>query len=480
MYKGRIENADSLLKLNLPDLGNNNYATLALYPNNGLKIPLIGKDLLFSLLLEALVLCVGLIYLWRRLNKKLLSPLANLSADLRAGKLDSHKVTSTTIFELNELIDALKCMHIEVKEKVSLTAEANAARQVAHDIRSPLASLMLLLSHASALPEEQRTMMRTAVQRITDIVNSLYHKAQRELQQSSEKNLIDEAFMISSLIDSLISEKRIQMREKENVQINLHLEKAYGLFSKVNAAEFKRALSNLINNSLESFDNKPHSIQVVVERVDNLIKIYICDDGWGMPTKIMDKIGEYGFSYGKSSMTGAGSGIGIYHAIQTVKAAGGCFSVDSERDQGTKVTITLPQSKVPFWFIEKIEIASIQRIIILDDDQSIHNLWRERFSSLSKNIELVFFSCYKLFQNYWYVTVLELDKTLFLIDYELLHQNLTGLDVIENMNIAKHAVLVTSYYEDSDIRERANKIRLQMIPKGMAAYVPISVRHITQ
>ncbi|EKD49968.1 MAG: hypothetical protein ACD_62C00692G0001, partial [uncultured bacterium] len=62
------------------------------------------------------------------------------------------------------------------QEATKLQAISNTARQVAHDIRSPLAALSMVSSGLKELPEEERILIRTAVQRIEDIANDLSNK----------------------------------------------------------------------------------------------------------------------------------------------------------------------------------------------------------------------------------------------------------------------------------------------------------------
>jgi len=373
-------------------LGERKKAILSLYPMNDQKKPWILDELIMPLVLEAFMLSLGFVYLWRRFNQSLLSPLSDLVANLKPGQIETYTPNQNTIYELKELSDTLKLMNIEIQDKIAYEAEVNTAKQVGHDIRSPLACLILSLSQTSELPEDLRTLMRSAIQRITDIANSLHTKALRNKNSDAASEAV-ESTMISSLVDSLISEKRMQLRDKENVQIDLNFENAYGLFSKINSTDLKRVLSNLINNSVESFDSEVHHIHVAVERDHNWVQILIQDDGKGIPSDILDKLGLHGFSYGKENFINSGTGLGISHAVKVIKSFEGVFSITSELGVGTKVTISLPKSDIPNWFVEKLSIDQAQQIIVLDDDQSIYNLWRDRFSRLpQKNIKLIHYS----------------------------------------------------------------------------------------
>jgi len=418
----------------------------------------------------------GFLYLWWRFHRCLLSPLVSLRNSSKQGTLSTYNPKAETILELQELSETLKKMEVNDRKKAILETRAEAARQVAHDIRSPLASLMLLLTNDLSLPNEKRTLMRAAIQRITDIVNSLYDDAQKTSATPAVSDNLNN-FMVAFLVDALISEKRIQVRGRRNVQINLDLIDSYGLFACVNSADLKRALSNLIDNSLEAFDENPHQINVVVNRdsSNERVQIIIEDDGKGISPDILHKVGFYGFSYGKENSNQSGSGLGVHYAIKTIKLFGGEFFIESKENIGTKVTILLPRLSAPSWFVEKIDLSEIQYVVVLDDDQSMHNFWSDKLKlHIKKTLSFVCFSCCNEFRSYFVgnESVLR-NNALFLVDYEFLRQEVSGLDLIQEFNLARHAILVTSYYEDINVRMRAEKLGLGIIPKGMVAFVPI-------
>jgi hypothetical protein len=65
---------------------------------------------------------------------------------------------------------------------------------------------------------------------------------------------------------------------------------------------------------------------------------------------------------------------------------------------------------------------------------------------------------------------------LYLVDYELLRDTRTGLDVIEELGVANRSILVTSRYEDTTIRKRCEGLKIPLIPKGIAGFLPVFVR----
>jgi len=458
------------------NLGNEKFSSIKLYPLKNLKVLNFIDTLLMPLLLETLVLSVGFLWLLRRTKRKLLNPLNELVLNLETGNIEKFSPKVEAVIELKQLCNTLQKMTADLRKKAQYEAEAIAAKQVAHDIRSPLACLNLLLSYATALPENQRILMRSSIQRITDIANELQSKA-KKITPTIESEYQRENVMISSLLESLITEKRIQLGLTTNIRIDLNLDKSYGLFANINTIEFTRALSNLIGNSLEAFDNRSHLIFVTVDYDEDHVIIRIEDDGKGIPEDVLDKVGNYGFSYGKEGLKSSGSGLGVHHALKTIASFGGTLSIDSKIKSGTSVFIKLPKVSPPQWFVSKIELSQIKLIVILDDDESIHNLWRDKLQVQKKqyNFEVKHFKLVKEFEHFFYSDLTySKDKVLFLVDYEFVDQNTNGLKIIEKLHLERSSILVTSHHDDSSIRERtiASGV-IRIIPKSIVSYIPL-------
>ena len=61
------------------------------------------------------------------------------------------------------------------------------------------------------------------------------------------------------------------------------------------------------------------------------------------------------------------------------------------------------------------------------------------------------------------------------MDYELLNQPKTGLDLIEDLGIEKYSILVTSRYEEASIQARVSYLRLSLLPKTLVGFVPFEM-----
>lgn len=370
-------------------------------------------------------------------------------------------------------------------ERQSLQSFARLSSQVAHDIRSPLAALDIALRDLNQLPEETRMLVRNAVNRIADIANHLLreNRAQNAVPDvSARPSQAGEPLatqLISSLIDPIISEKRLQFRSRMDVRIEMELGPAsYGLFAEVQPVEFQRLISNLINNSVEALSGAG-IISVVVSGDESGVLIAVQDNGRGIAPEILPRLARLGETHGKPD----GSGLGLYHARTSVERWGGTLNIESfpgpSPRSGTIIRIRLPRKAAPSWFVPRLQLQSGQSVAILDDDSAIHQVWRTRLEPLElggrSNLELLHFSTPEIFREWFNESSTQSQHSLNLVDYELRGSPCTGIDLIEELGIAAKSILVTSRYEDRRIQERCERLGLRLIPKSMAGLVPLSV-----
>lgn len=375
-----------------------------------------------------------------------------------------------------EKAQTLRLLKEKSDELIKSQAISNLASQISHDVRSPLAALNMVVGSLGQLPEEKRLLIRSSVQRINDIANNLLEQGKIK-KEVVPKNRVS-SILLAPLIDSLTSEKRAQFRDKMAVQIECDIQDGYGIFSMVDPVELKRVLSNLINNSIEAFPSSGGKVSVKLSKTKNRVQISVADNGKGIPKEMLARIGEKGVSHGNEGST-AGSGLGLFHAKSTIESFLGNVSIESFENKGTSIVMQFPIVNAPNWFVSKVILSSNQKVIVLDDDMSVHSIWRGRLQSLNvknRGIELIGFTSGLEFKNWVHMHSNEQNSNcLYLIDYELLGQDCNGLDILQELEIGPRAILVSSRFEEQHIVERCATLGVRLIPKSMAGFVPMSV-----
>jgi signal transduction histidine kinase len=354
-------------------------------------------------------------------------------------------------------------------------ALSELATQVAHDIRAPLVALGGIENLLHELSEDHRIMVRTAVGRIRDIANQLLDRARGRASSDSQPAV----HLIWSLVDSIVSEKRMQIlveRSDRPVEIFFHPDQnAYSSFTRVSSMELKIILSNLINNAIEAQTSTPerNDVELSIREENDSVQILVIDRGSGIPPELIPELGQKGKTFGRPQ----GSGLGLYHARTQLTAWGGDLKIKSEVGQGTTMTVVLPKSKPPSWFVDRLEISSGSRVVVLDDDSSIHFMWKQKLSELDAQVQQIDFFRGRDFRVWLQENSIN-GASLFLFDYELLGESQTGLDIIEEAGLREKAILITSRYEEERVTERCLRLDVKLIPKTLARFVPLQIAHL--
>jgi signal transduction histidine kinase len=451
------------------------------------------------LIMIAVVFSLGLV------QRLILTPLREMSEYLRASVPDLEmSETDNEIVTLNrsihKYVETLKRQEEERQVRARLEASSLLAKQVSHDIRSPLSALNMVLGCLGEIQEEKRILIRDSVRRINDIANNLLERGKSGGVPGPRSGGSVE--LIPALVDSIVSEKRTQFRHLSNIEIEVNLNQSYGLFAWIDSDKLKRTLSNLINNSVEAIQSRQQlqsqlprgqqgqgqqsqgrveidvssrlesesaSESAPIEGVETIF-ISISDNGVGIPPEILNKLGQAGVTFGKAG-TESGSGLGFSYSKGVIEEMGGKLRVESRERQGAKITVLLPRKKAPDWFVDCLVVAPNTKIVCLDDDTSIHQLWKGRLEAIGRpEADFVGFTSGAAFKS-WYAQQVN-KKLCLLFDFELLNQSQSGLDIIEELHL-KQTILVTSRYDEEQLRERCRHLGVHIIPKGMAGYIPI-------
>ncbi len=244
---------------------------------------------------------------------------------------------------LNEQLEArvvertrqLKDSQERLRNSERLASIGTLAAGIAHEIRNPLNSILLITQVAGRyrgeVPKPIRDMFEsvtTEAKRCAAIIKNvlLFAKAER-----TERTLQDVNEVIKHAVDLAKS-----YLGPGKTEVFLHLQDD-PLPAELNSTEFEQVLINLINNASESSPGQVR-IDISTVEIDQKVRITVSDNGPGIPEDILKHIFDPFFST-KRQKGNTGLGLSLSHGI--IADHGGIMNVESTVGQGTTFTIEL-------------------------------------------------------------------------------------------------------------------------------------------
>lgn len=230
---------------------------------------------------------------------------------------------------------ALKQTSETIANKQDSVMMNQIAKQAAHDIKSPLSVLNILSSaRFDHMPEESRTLMAAAVQRINEIANDLLEMQSIAPQAPVKK----ESKCILGQIQDVIKEKKLSHPENTRIDFVSHVIETDELSCVLPKSEMQRMVSNLLNNAIEATADRAGQVLVEVIEYMFFVEVSVEDNGSGIPAHLLAEFGREGLTSKKQ-----GSGLGVYNAKKVLHAVGGSLRFSTEKNIGTKITMRIPR-----------------------------------------------------------------------------------------------------------------------------------------
>ncbi|MEA3348869.1 MAG: response regulator, partial [Pseudomonadota bacterium] len=246
----------------------------------------------------------------------------------------------TKPFHLQELLARIKSrLKLTHEHRQTVTRERSKALKqmvegVEHEIRNPVVSIGGFARRIlDDLPEDDRKKEYAKV--ILKETERLEHMVKESVALQSLISGRKENLDIHSLIDTALTQTTT-LKEQHQVTINRHYDYSLPPLP-LNYDNMLIAFIQLISNGLEAIDNDGNlTISTSFDGSSNLV-IEITDNGRGIKTEDLERIFDPFFT---SKMSGSGMGLPLTRKI--IDYHHGTISVESQPDQGTRVTVTLP------------------------------------------------------------------------------------------------------------------------------------------
>ncbi|TBR23564.1 HAMP domain-containing protein [bacterium] len=246
-------------------------------------------------------------------------------------------------------------------------AYADLARQVAHDIRAPLAAMGSLVEDFSQLSAEKRGVVDGALGRIRDIASELLEKYRAKAPAAAEP------LALAASVSAIVAEKAAKYRANTAVTLLWSPPADAGAFvATADRLDFERLVSNLVDNGVEALGGRG-TVALALTDLGTDVRLEVHDDGRGIPPEVLGKLGRKGATFGKAG----GSGLGLHHAKACAEAWGGSLQVRSEPGRGTTVAVTLPKASPP---------SAEGPVVLIDDDPLVRKTWEVAAKAKGKDL----------------------------------------------------------------------------------------------
>lgn len=211
---------------------------------------------------------------------------------------------------------------------------------VAHDLRSPLASVsmvteMILDEKCEGSREEMIKLIKVSADNSLNLINEILEAAGMENNTKSSKGKTN----VNNLLKNSVELLRFKAAEKQQKLILFPSETNKDIL--INKEKIARVLNNLITNAIK-FSGIGSSIEVKAIQKDTSLQIVVQDYGIGIPENLKNKVFNM-FTEAKRMGTSGERpfGLGLSICKQIVEAHEGSIWFESEPGKGTAFFVEL-------------------------------------------------------------------------------------------------------------------------------------------
>ncbi|UFT98494.1 HAMP domain-containing histidine kinase [Radiobacillus kanasensis] len=197
-----------------------------------------------------------------------------------------------------------------------------------HDLKTPLVSVEGLLSLIQMkYPYEKDPKLKDYLDRVDGSIQKMSDMISEILYEDIKRNI-----SVSELMNYVTSHLAL---DEQLIDMNIELESDLPPI-RVNKIRFSRAISNLLENSIVSFQGKKGKIRITISSHLTGVLFEIWDNGSGINQQDLQTIWEEGFS------TKDSTGLGLTFVKRVVDHHDGSIAVSSTLGSHTKIDIYIP------------------------------------------------------------------------------------------------------------------------------------------
>lgn len=270
------------------------------------------------------------------------------------GTLQGFAKVTRNLTERKQNEDRLKASNLLLQEQQTELQRLNDAKDdfislASHQLRTPATAIKQLLGmivegfYGEVPADLEKTIQKAydSNERQIDIVNSLLRVAQID---SGKVVLRQTSVDLNVLINELVKQYDGIIRDKnQTITLSLYKQPVYG---RVDEHYYRMALENILDNA-SKYTEEGGAITIITNITDDHATVSIRDSGVGISSEHYDSLFEkFNRIPNQMSHKVAGSGLGLYWVQKVINLHRGNVTVDSELEQGTTFTVSVPKDTV--------------------------------------------------------------------------------------------------------------------------------------
>ena len=296
------------------------------------------------------------------ISKRLSAPIARLSTLIREA-IDSRTLTKTNLVipnaareieglansftvliaqihkQLNRIRKKSRLLKVKNKELKKVSREMdNFLYSTAHDLRSPLSSLLGLITLVRHENKQDNLniyidMMEKSIHRSESFISQIVSFFKNKRMDLHQEQLDLRAIITHALEDHQFIEGA------DKIKYDISIVGGEPFYS--DKIRLTIIFNNLISNAIKYADySKPESfLNIIIEINSREARIHVLDNGLGISSEHIDNI--FNMFY-RAHDTSKGSGLGLFIFKETITRLQGDVAVTSEAGAGTRFVITIP------------------------------------------------------------------------------------------------------------------------------------------
>ncbi len=357
--------------------------------------------------------------------------------------------SSIYFYELRKFSQFLTFRMRADSEKTSMKKRMlNVATHAAHDIRSPLNILSILLNAADdQFNPQQKKEHQQALTEIRTVAEDLLALQAQSASGPYTQDANKQKTTYIAIVVNDILQRKVPAKIEHTTTIS---RSAWFSLVSFDLSLFKKSMGD--------------SIDILIN--NNKLTQFSCDIYFKKQTvNITLKT-----KFNDAELTGD-----IKKAIEKIN-----YNTTSKitSKEGTAVEIHLSYpilQPTPPWWIGEINICKNTRLIVFDDESYFHTLWQKTLTQASAKISPTQINhCYK---NIDFAPLIKdaAEDVLILIDYDLKDCDTNGIDYIKKYKLQQKAILVTNHYDNLEIQQACERESIPLLPKPLISQIHICV-----